>query len=144
MHAHHAMAAHRSHVLVLETGDEINSSLRAFASAHSVSACSVTGIGAVSRARLAYFDAEAKQYIEIAVDEQVEFAALHGNITRFKGDNRMHLHAVLSRRDGTTIAGHLVSATVRPTLELFVTETGLVLERAEDPDSGLPLIQPRR
>ena len=37
------------------------------------------------------------------------------------GKPSVHVHAVLGRRDGTAMAGHLQEARVRPTLEIIVT-----------------------
>jgi predicted DNA-binding protein with PD1-like motif len=49
---------------------------------------------------------------------------------------------VLSRRDGSTVAGHLLKGIVRPTLELVVTESPGHLRKRKDPVSGLHLIDP--
>lgn len=53
-----------------------------------------------------------------------------------------HVHVVLGRRDGTTRGRHLRAATVRPTLEVMVTESPRSLRRRFDPDAGLALIDP--
>jgi len=42
---------------------------------------------------------------------------------------------------GATVGGHLLGATVNPTLEMMVIETPGTLQRAYDEASGLPLIQ---
>jgi predicted DNA-binding protein with PD1-like motif len=47
---------------------------------------------------------------------------------------------VVGRSDGSTLAGHLLEARVRPTLELMITETPTQLRRRHDPESGLALI----
>jgi predicted DNA-binding protein with PD1-like motif len=49
---------------------------------------------------------------------------------------------VLGRRDGSAIAGHLVEAHVRPTLEVVLTETPAHLQKVVDSQSGLALIRP--
>ena len=41
-----------------------------------------------------------------------------------QGKPNVHLHLVLSRQDGSTVSGHLISATVDPILEVFVTDLG--------------------
>jgi predicted DNA-binding protein with PD1-like motif len=48
---------------------------------------------------------------------------------------------VLGRRDGSARGGHLLSAKVRPTLEVILTESPSYLRRAHDPASGLALIR---
>jgi hypothetical protein len=51
------------------------------------------------------------------------------------------VHAVLGRRDGTALAGHLLEGQVRPTLEVIVTESPAHLCKVKDPESGLALIR---
>ena len=104
----------------------------------------LTAIGALSGAKLAYFDWETKQYRPIPVGEQVEVASLVGDIA-IGPDQKpsVHVHAVLGRRDGTALAGHLLEAHVRPTLEIIVTESPAHLCKAKDAESGLALIRLR-
>jgi hypothetical protein len=130
------------HALIFETGDEVMSLLADFARRENIRAARFTGIGAFREATLAYFDWEKKDYLEIPVREQVEVLVLTGDIA-WKGDKPVaHVHAVLGRRDGSTLGGHLCEAFVRPTLELMLTEAG-ALERRFDPASGLALIAPQ-
>jgi predicted DNA-binding protein with PD1-like motif len=51
------------------------------------------------------------------------------------------VHAVLGRRDGAALAGHLEEAYVRPTLEIIVTEMPAHLCKAKDAETGLALIK---
>jgi hypothetical protein len=47
------------------------------------------------------------------------------------------VNAALGRRDRSACGGHLLAATVRPTLEVIVTETPGSLRRRLDADTGL-------
>jgi uncharacterized protein len=135
----------RTFVLALETGDRLIESVRGFAADHDLAASEFTAIGALASARLAYFDWRTKDYTDIPVDEQVEIASLNGRITRPEGgdeDPHLHVHCVLSRADGSAIAGHLMEAEVRPTAEVFVTDSPSRLHRRTDPESGLAVIDP--
>lgn len=113
-----------------------------FAAAEGLDAAEVTGLGAFSSATLGYFDLEKKDYEEIPVGEQVEVLTLVGNVASFRGEPRPHLHAVLGRRDGTTVGGHLLEAWVRPVLELVITKSPGHLRRETDEETGLPLLTP--
>lgn len=129
----------RQHVLIFETNDEVMEILANFARRNRIRAGHFTAIGALRSASLAFFDPEAKEYIDIPVEEQTEVVLLTGNLA-WKGDEPIvHAHALLGRRDGSTIGGHVLKATVRPTLELFL-DPGGELERETDETSGLPLI----
>ena len=102
----------------------------------------IAAIGALSGATLAFFDWETKKYQPIPVREQVEVASLIGDIAIGPdGKPSVHAHAVLGRRDGTALAGHLQEAHVRPTLEIIVTELPAHLCKAKDTESGLALIR---
>jgi len=128
-----------SHALIFETGDEVIAGLTDFATREEIEAAHFTAIGAFSSAVLAYFDWESKDYVKIPLGEQVEVLILAGDIALKDGKPVVHAHVVLGRRDGTTRGGHLLSAQVRPTLEVALT-TGGALRKRFDPVSGLALI----
>lgn len=125
--------------LIFETGEEFVAGLREFAGQQGIQAGRFTGIGAFQSAELAYFDWSTKAYTKIPVPDQVEVLVLAGDLALKDGRPEPHVHVVLGRRDGSTLGGHLVSATVRPTLELML-ESGGALIRRHDPESGLALI----
>lgn len=128
--------------LVFEPGDEAIAELTGFARERDVTAGSFTALGAFSSARVAWFDLETREYLEIPVDEQVEVLSVVGDLALRNGEPFVHAHAVLGRRDGSTVAGHLLSATVRPTLELFLHVYPEPLRRVHDEATGLALIDP--
>lgn len=140
----HRLDGERTFALVFETGDEVFSELEAFARRENLSAARFSGIGALSDAVLTYFDWERKHYLRNEVSEQVEVAALNGDIVLDPdGIPAVHAHLVVGRRDGSALAGHLAEAHVRPTLELVVTETPAHLRKRTDPETGLALIDLR-
>jgi uncharacterized protein len=127
-------------LLVFDVGDEVVGKLIGWCDEQEITAARLTGVGASSSATVAWFDPEARKYREIAVPEQVELLALNGDIAEREGKAALHAHVVLGTHDGTTRGGHLISANVRPTLELVVDEVPVHLRRRYDPESGLPLI----
>ena len=146
-HARHSLLHEaeglRTFAVVLRRGDQVCESLLNFANEQGLSAASVTGIGAFSRATLGFFDWERKDYDRIQVDEQVEVLSLTGDIALAPDTTpQPHLHVVLGKPDGSAHGGHLLEGEVRPTLELVITETPPGLHRRHDPESGLALIAP--
>lgn len=134
----------RTFVAVLDSGDEAMASLGALAAAEGLTAAHLTALGAFRSAELLFFDWETRDYLPIPVPEQTEVASMIGDIAIGPdGEPALHVHAVLGRRDGTALAGHLARGEVRPTLEVVITETPDHLRRVHDPDSGLPLIRAR-
>jgi len=139
----HESNGQRTFVVVLDTGDEVAGCLRSFAEQQGILAAQITGIGALSEAVLLYFDWPTKAYQRIPVREQVEVVALLGDIAEAPTKcPEVHVHMVLGKRDGSTVAGHLGEAYVRPTLEVIVTESPAHLRKVKDPESGLALIRP--
>jgi uncharacterized protein len=138
----------RRYVLVFERGDELMAEVKAFAERERLRAAEFTAIGAVSSAKLAAFSPDTREYVEIPDPGQAELAALNGRITLPRdadpddppAERQLHVHCVLSGEDGSTIAGHVFELTIRPTCEAFITESAENIARAEDPDSGLPVI----
>jgi predicted DNA-binding protein with PD1-like motif len=139
----HESGGQRTFALVLATGDEVLSSLQAFIEHKDIHAATFTAIGALSDAVLLYFDWDKKRYEKIPVREQVEVAALIGDVADdSKGNPSLHVHIVLGTRDGSARAGHLGEGHVRPTLEVLITESPAHLHKIKDNETGLALIRP--
>jgi predicted DNA-binding protein with PD1-like motif len=130
----------KTFALIFEAGDEAVSELTRWCEERQIAAARLTGVGAFSEATIAWFDWEAREYHEIPVAEQVEVLALTGDVAEQEGKPMLHLHVVLGTRDGSARGGHLMSARVRPTLELILDETPSHLRKRHDPESGLALI----
>jgi len=134
----------RVFALVLETGEEAFAVLGRFAEERGLSAASITAIGAFERTTVGFFDFETKAHEEIPVEEQTEVLSLIGDIA--EGDDgkaSVHVHVVLGLRSGATKGGHLLKGTVRPTLEVIVTETPGHLRRRKVAELGIALLKPR-
>jgi predicted DNA-binding protein with PD1-like motif len=139
----HEAAGQRTIALIFQTGDKVMSALAEFAGENRLSGSHFTAIGAFQSATLGYFDWNAKDYKRIPVNEQAEVVALVGDVALGPDDKpKVHAHVVLGKSDGSALAGHLLDATVRPTLELIITESPAHLRRVHDPTTGLALIRP--
>jgi predicted DNA-binding protein with PD1-like motif len=138
----HEADGQRTFALIFETGDELLAGIKDFARRERLAAAQFSAIGAFRDVVLAYFDWETKQYQRTKVVEQVEVASLTGDVAEAPdGSPAIHVHAVLGRRDLSALAGHLVEAHVRPTLELVLEEQPAHLRKRHDPESGLALIR---
>jgi hypothetical protein len=85
---------------------------------------------------------DAKDYERTRIDEQAEVLSLVGDIARKDGEPKLHVHAVLGKRDATAVGGHLLEAHVRPTLEVVAVVSPAHLRREIDEATGLPLLVP--
>lgn len=131
----------RTFALVFESGDSVMELLKAFAAKEKLAGAQFTAIGAFRSVTLGYFDWDKKEYLGRDFAEQMEVASLTGDVALgTDGAPAIHVHCVLGRRDYSAVAGHLLKATVRPTLELVLTESPVHLRKRHDPDAGLALI----
>lgn len=132
----------KTFVLIFNTGDEILTELKRFAAEQKLAGSTFKAIGALSRAKVGWFNWETKKYETAAeLDEQVELLSLIGDIAVIDGKSQVHAHMVVGRRDGTAHGGHLQEAIVRPTCELVLTENPAHLRKEMDAETGLTLIR---
>lgn len=142
MRSKQVAAAPKTYVVILDTGEEVLSSLKQFAKAEHLAGSSFKAIGGLMHAELGWFNLETKKYeTAVKLDEQVELLSLIGDVALKDGEPQIHAHLVIGRRDGTAHGGHLLSATVRPTCELVITENPEHLKKKIDPESGIALIR---
>lgn len=134
------ISGQRTFAVVFASGDGVMPNLMRFAEEQQLTAASFTAIGAFERVTLGYFDMGRRDYTHIRLDEQVEVLTLAGNVATTKQGRKVHAHVVVGRADGTAHGGHLLDATVRPTLEVIVTESPAHLRRTSDPATGLALL----
>jgi uncharacterized protein len=150
------VGARRKFVLVLDMGEEVTETITQFAEKLGVTGASITGIGALSMARLGWFNPATKEFRENHIDEQAEVLAISGNIATGEeghdhghpcvhgdGNVKLHVHIVLGCGDATVRGGHLVSGWVAPTMELIIEEAETHLTRGLDVETGLVLLEPR-
>jgi predicted DNA-binding protein with PD1-like motif len=130
----------RRFVAIFDIGEDVPAGLQQLCEHERITAAVLSGIGGFAHVTVGFYDMETKRYEPIAVDEQVEVVSFLGNVTSYQGKPRLHVHCVVGHRDGHTTAGHLLSATVRPTLEVFIDEIASSLRRTDRPEIGIPLI----
>ena len=124
----------------LEAGEEVVESLRQFAGVQRIGFAALQAIGTFERVTLGYYDGKAKAYRNEEWEEPVEVLTMSGNITKGEdGDPMVHAHVIVGRSDYTTLGGHVVEATVGPTLEVFIETAPTTIRRSHDPGTGLEL-----
>jgi len=124
----------------LERGEEIVSSVLGAAKQYDIQAGIVSGIGAVSDAVVALFDTTDKQYYSNEFPGPLEVTNLSGNLSRMNGEPYAHLHITLAAADGHTVGGHLASATIGGTAEIFIQILPEAIERKYSEQDGLNLM----
>ena len=101
----------------------------------------LSAIGALSRARVGYYDQEGREYRYLDFDQDLELLCLMGNVSLKDGRPMVHAHVVLGDAQGRAFGGHLA-----PGCRVFACEFILqvyqapqALERRFEPTTGLVL-----
>jgi len=125
----------------LEAGDELTASLLALLDAERIGYAAITGLGALSSIRLAFWERSSREYETHHIDEQIELVSLVGNAALRDGKPALHLHATIGRRDLSLAGGHVMEAVANPNVELWLQPEDRAVTREIDPGCGLPLMQ---
>lgn len=140
MNVHQLSDAPVTYAVIFDKNEEIMEGLQRFVEEHAFTASHFSAIGAFSDVTLGFFDPAAKDYRENPIAEQVEVLSFLGDVASSEGKPKVHAHVVVGKSDGSAWGGHLINATVWPTLELIIVETAAHLRRVHDPETGLALI----
>lgn len=132
--------AGRAFVGRLEIGSDLVGEIERYCRDQEIVAAQVTVIGAVRRARYAYYEQHDHRYRELESASHHEIVGFVGNVSL--RDNRpfLHAHATFADADGATVGGHLL-----PGCEVFAGEVmirelgGVSLDRQPDEETGLAL-----
>jgi len=128
-------------IVVLARGEEVIASLTRFAEEQQIRSGSISGIGAVEKTTIAYFDVAQKKYLPQEFPISMELVSLSGNYAYLNGKPFAHCHVVISGPDLAAHAGHLMKATISVTGEIYITVATNEIVRGPDAISGLNLIQ---
>ena len=129
------------HVIVLGRGMEITGEIKKFCVKNGIKSAYFTAIGAVSSAEVGSYSLEKKEYVITKFEQALELTNLTGNVSLADGEIVLHGHATFSDEQARAMGGHLMSAVVSITCEIFLTPTRQ-LNRKFDEETGLKLIEP--
>jgi len=125
----------------LNKDDDLLKQLTEFCLKNEIRAGSLTGIGAVRKACLGYYQQDSGKYRELLLDQALEIASLCGNVSLKDDVPTLHCHIVLADEKGQCFGGHLLEGTKVFACEFVVlaTEGGTMPSRQRDPATGLML-----
>lgn len=132
--------AGRAFVGRLATGTDLVEEIERYCAEQGILAAQVVAIGAVRRARYAYYEQHDHRYRELESTSHHEVVGFIGNISMRDDRPFLHAHATFADADGATVGGHLL-----PGCEVFAGEvmirelTGVSLVRQPDEATGLAL-----
>lgn len=132
--------AGRAFVGRLATGSDLVEEIERYCLEQEIVAAQVTVIGAVRRARFAYYEQVDHRYLELGSETHHEIVGFVGNVSL--RDNRpfLHAHATFADAGGLTVGGHLLPGCEIFAAEVMIRELGDVsLVRIHDEETGLAL-----
>ncbi|MCC6618160.1 MAG: DNA-binding protein [Chloroflexi bacterium] len=134
------LSAGRGFVGRLETGSDLVEEIERFCADHEVRAAQVVVIGAVRRARYAYYEQDDHRYLELESDTHHEIVGFIGNVSLRDGRPFLHAHASFADASGATVGGHLLRGIEVFAAEVMIRElAGVELVRTPDAATGLAL-----
>lgn len=125
----------------IDPGEEILKTLGDIAEKEHITAAAITAIGAVNTFRAGIYDLSRQQYTERQFSGSYEIVSLSGSITEKDQEPYFHLHIVCAGDDGSCVGGHLKSAVVSVTCEVFITAIDMSLSRIPDEKTGINIIR---
>jgi len=129
-----------AHILKPPFGSDLLRELEAFVRVKGINLAWISGVGAVSRATICYYDQEKKDWIDLDLDQHLEVAGLWGNVSLLNGAPIVHIHIVLADEQGHCYGGHLGNNTLVFNLEILMTTlSGPTVVRKMDEQTGLTI-----
>jgi predicted DNA-binding protein with PD1-like motif len=124
----------------LATGSDLVEEIERYCAEQSILAAWVTVIGAVRRARYAYYEQVAHEYLEMGSETHHEITGFVGNVSLRDDKPFLHAHASFADATGATVGGHLLRGIEVFAAEVTIREMADVsLVRLHDEETGLAL-----
>lgn len=123
----------------LAKGEDLLAALEKVAREHGITLGEVQAIGAVSQARVGYYNQAERRYYFLDLARPLEILCLTGNISVKDDKPMVHAHVTLSDGDGRAFGGHLAEGTLVFACEFAIQEyqSALPLVRRMDDPTGL-------
>ncbi|MCR5522346.1 MAG: DNA-binding protein [Clostridia bacterium] len=124
-------------VLRLEIGEEVLSSIKELCKRENILCAEISGIGAASEATVGIYNIDEKKYYENVLQGPLEIVSLLGSVTQKDGEPYLHIHASFSGDSCVCTGGHLNSAVIGVTAEIFIRKINAEINRVPHPVTGI-------
>lgn len=123
----------------LAKGEDLLAAMEKLAHDHSITLGEVSAIGAVSQARIGYYNQTERKYYYIDLARPLEILGLIGNVSLKDGKPMVHAHVTMGDKDGQAFGGHLAEGTLVFACEFTIQEykSTTALVRQMDGPTGL-------
>jgi len=127
-------------VVSINIEEEVVETLKKFCKDNKIKLGTISGIGAVKRATIGFYNLKTKKYYPKELDGDYEITSLLGNISTMGGEVYLHLHINLADSTYNTFGGHLNSAIIGGVGEFIIEEIDGEIEREFNKEVGLNLL----
>ena len=127
-------------IIRLEKGEEIVESIINACEEEKIKTGIVSGIGACKEIETGYFNTKDKKYFSKKFTGHLEIVSLSGNFSHMNGEAYGHFHIAFSDEELNLHGGHLNSAIISATGEIFVQNIDVVIDRKFSEEIGLNLM----
>lgn len=104
----------------LDRGERVNETLKKFCAENEVKAGKISGIGALEKIELGFYDYHQDSYDKKILEKEHELLSMEGNVSIMDGAPFVHLHVTLSNDKYEALGGHMFEGTVAVTLECYL------------------------
>ena len=127
-------------VLRIDKDEDLVESIFQVAKKEKIKLGSISGMGAINHSKLSIYDVSKKEYSVKEFSGEMEIVSLEGNISSKENEPIIHLHMALAQEDCSVYGGHLHSANISVTAEIFINIIDGELEKKFDEDTGANLL----
>ena len=127
----------KTYVVRLDPRDEIVESIKQIAMKENIKLAMINGLGAINKFDIGVYDVKEQVYHRKEFTGPYEITSLHGNITTLNGEVYTHLHMSVGDENLNVIGGHLYSAVIGGTGEIFIDVIDGTVDRTKSEETGL-------
>lgn len=130
-----------NHVIVarIDRGEEIIQAILDICQKESIQLANVNALGAVGEFTVGLFNTKEKKYYSNTYTGDFEIVSLTGSLNTMKKEPYTHIHMSVADDKNQVYGGHLNSAKVSATCEMFIYPIDGIVEREFDEEIGLNL-----
>jgi predicted DNA-binding protein with PD1-like motif len=125
------------YIIRIDRGEEIVKAVNDICQKENITLGSLSGLGAVDRAKLGLYSIEKQEYIVNEFEGEYEITSLIGNVTTKDGVPYLHMHMTIGDITGAVAGGHLSEAHVSATCEIVIRTAEGTIERELNSAIGL-------
>lgn len=125
----------------IDRGEEILSKIKEIALKEDIKLANINALGATDHFVIGVYNVDEQKYYSNEFKGAYEIVSLTGSINTMNGEFYSHLHMSAGDDKGSVVGGHLNSATVSATCEMFIYLIDGCVDRFKDEVTGLNLFK---